>query len=314
MTPLSYWLWFHAAILVLMAVEYLLHRVLPEPRRKAAWAIGLWLVASLAFAALLFKPYGVTGSTQFLAGYVLEQSLSLDNLFVFLLLFRAFQIPERRQPRILFFGVAGAIVLRGLFIAAGVSLLDHFHWLSYVLGALLLVAAIRVLLPSAPENPEHPQQPRWMRWLASLSPVSLDCDHFFVREAPPATATDPSPAPRRMVTILFLALVAIEITDVLFALDSIPAVLSITRQPFIAYTSNILAVMGLRSFYILLAAMLSKLRFLHYGLAALLGFAALKMLAEPWLNISPLAALLVTVSLLAITLIASKLAPPKAVQ
>lgn len=299
---------------MLLALEYGLHLLVPDTRRKASYAIVLWMVAALGLAALLIKPYGTGGATQFLAGYVLEQSLSIDNLFVFLLLFQSFRIPAGKQPRILFWGVAGAVLLRGSFIAGGITLLSHFGWVSYVLGALLLIAAVRLLRPEAPENPDAPTpQPAWLKWLSHLSPVSPNQDHFFVREAPAATAMQPSPAPRRMMTILFLALVAVEITDVLFALDSIPAVLSITRQPFLAYTSNILAVMGLRSLYVLLAAMLSKLRFLHFGLAALLAFAALKMLLSRFIEIGPMASLAVIGGILAVTLVASLLGKEHAV-
>ena len=308
MTPISHWLIFHVALLILLALEYVLHLIFPDPRRKSVFALLLWFVAALVLAALLVRPYGTTGATQFLAGYVLEQSLSIDNLFVFLLLFRSFHIPAARQPRVLFWGVAGAILLRGLFIAGGVSLLSHFEWVSYILGALLLVAAIRLLRPEAPENPDAPTpKPAWLKWLSHLSPVSPSQDHFFVRETPAPTTSNPNPAPRRMMTVLFLALVAVEVTDVLFALDSIPAVLSITRQPFLAYTSNILAVMGLRSLYVLLAAMLSKLRFLHFGLAALLAFAALKMLLSSVIEVGPIASLAVIGSVLFITLAASLL-------
>src|SRR6202044_2440302 len=156
----------------------------------------------------------------------------------------------------------------------------------YVFAAILLVAAVRLLKPEDEEG--EPQTPAWIKWLRKLSPVSEDLNHFFVREAPA-----PGEPIRGMVTIMFLALIAVELTDVVFALDSIPAVLSITRQPFLAYTSNIMAVMGLRSLYVLLAIMLAKLRFIHYGLAALLAFAAIKMLISAWVEIGPLVSLAV---------------------
>ncbi len=292
MTPVSYWIGFHVALLALLGVEYLLHLALPDPRRKAIAAVLLWLSAALVFAALLVRPFYAAGATQFLAGYALEQTLSADNLFVFLLLFRLFRIPEARQPKVLFWGVAGAVVLRGAFIAAGIGLLRRFHWIEYVFAALLMVAAVRLLRPSNVEDETRP--PAWIAWLTKWQPVSANCDHFFVRENG-----------RRMATVLLLALAAVELTDVVFALDSIPAVLSITRVPFLAYTSNILAVMGLRSLYVLLAAALSRLRYLHYGMAAVLLFAAVKMLLGDWLTIGPLLSLAVIAGLLGATVGAS---------
>jgi tellurite resistance protein TerC len=300
-TPLSYWLTFHAALVALLGAEYLLHRAVPSPRRKALYATILWTVAALTLAAIVVPRYHATGATQYLAGYALEESLSLDNLFVFLLLFGLFRIPESRQPRVLFWGVGGAILLRGVFIAGGLGLLNRFHWVEYVFAAILLAAAIRLLKPENPtSNPA--QTPGWIAWLTRLHPISANQNHFFVRESP-----EPGQPARRMATILLLALIAVELADIIFALDSIPAVLSITRQPFLAYTSNIMAVMGLRSLYILLATSLSKLRFLHFGLAAVLAFAALKMLLTDWLTISPLLSLAIIAALLGVTIAASLL-------
>ena len=148
MTPLSYWIVFHVALVALLGCEYLVHRAVPDTRRKAMRATGMWVGAALGLAVVLGRVYHATGATQYLAGYALEQAMSLDNLFVFLLLFRLFRIPAGKQPKVLFWGVAGAIVLRGLFIAGGVGLLNRFHWVEYVFGAVLLVAAVRLLKPA----------------------------------------------------------------------------------------------------------------------------------------------------------------------
>src|SRR5258708_2261818 len=226
----------------------------------------------------------------------IDAALSIETLFVFLLLFRLFNIESPNQPKVLFWGVTGAILMRGAFIAAGLELLDHFEWISYIFAAILLIAAVRLLIPEDPKEESH--TPGWIAWLARVHPVSLRQDHFFVIENG-----------RRMASVLFLALVAIEITDLVFALDSIPAVLSITRHPFLAYTSNIMAVMGLRSLYFLLAHLLAKLAFLHYGLAAILAFAALKMLTAHIFEIGPLISLAVIVVLLATTILLSVLLP-----
>jgi tellurite resistance protein TerC len=257
----------------------------------------LWVAAALAFAGFIFHAMGSESATQYLAGYAIEESLSIDNLFVFLILFRVINIEPSHQPKVLFWGVAGAIVLRGVFIAAGLGLLARFEWISYLFAAILLIASIRLVLPSAQKVETTPG---WIRWLARVHPVSLRQDKFFVREDG-----------HRMITVLFLALLAIELTDVVFALDSIPAVLSITRNPFLAYTSNIMAVMGLRSLFFLLAHLLTKLRFLHYGLAAVLAFAALKMLSAHWLDIGPLTSLATVLVLLGITIALSLIYPTK---
>jgi tellurite resistance protein TerC len=294
-TPLSFWIGFHVFIFALLGAELIYAR--RQGREKvhttSIVATSLWIGAALAFALFVLRTMGGESATQYLAGYAIEESLSIDNLFVFLILFRVFQIEPHRQPRVLFWGVAGAIVLRGAFIAAGLELLTRFEWISYLFAAILLVAAVRLVLPSS-QKPDDKKTPAWIVWVSRIHPVSLRQDKFFVREDN-----------RPMVTVLFLALLAIELTDVVFALDSIPAVLSITRNPFLAYTSNIMAVMGLRSLYFILAHLLKQLTYLHYGLAAVLGFAAFKMLAAHWLDIGPMTSLGVIVALLSVTILLS---------
>jgi tellurite resistance protein TerC len=299
-TPISHWIGFHLFVLVLLGIEliYVRRQGPSKTHSTAVAATILWVAAALAFALFIFHNLGSHSATQYLAGYAIEESLSADNLFVFLILFRIFNIAPAHQPKVLFWGVAGAIVMRGAFIAAGIGLLDHFEWIIYIFAAILLVAAVRLVLPSAQKAEATPG---WMIWLTRVHPVSLRQDKFFVREDN-----------RGMITVLFLALLAIELTDVIFALDSIPAVLSITRHPFLAYTSNIMAVMGLRSLYFLLAHLLVKLRFLHYGLAVVLAFAAFKMLSAHWLDIGPLTSLAVIVVVLSITIVLSLIAKPSA--
>jgi tellurite resistance protein TerC len=299
-TPLSHWIGFHLALLLLLAAELLYarrqSRLARSPHRTAIAATALWIAAAFVLAAFIHHSLGPAASVQYLAGYAIEESLSIDNLFVFLLLFRLFQITPANQPRVLFWGVAGAILLRGLFVAGGLTLLAHFQAVTYLFAAILLIAAVRLLIPEDKSQPAI--APRWLAWLTHLHPISARQDHFVVRENGRPTAT-----------LLLLALIAIELSDVVFALDSIPAVLSITRHAFLAYTSNIMAVMGLRSLYFLLIGALTRLRFLHYGLAALLAFAALKMLAARWIEIGPIASLAVILTLLALTLAASLCAP-----
>ncbi len=307
-TPISHWIGFHLLLAVLLAGEFLYGRRRSNRpplrtdatvRRTAVASTALWIAAALGFSLYIFQSLGSRATVEYLAGYAVEQSLSIDNLFLFLLLFRVFRIEPGNQPRVLFWGVAGAIIMRGIFVAAGIGLLQHFRWVSIVFGVILLLAAVRLLLPKA--EGESERSPRWLQWLSRVHPVSLRQDAFFVRENG-----------RRMATMLALSLVAIELTDVVFALDSIPAVLSITRHPFLAYTSNIMAVMGLRSLYFLLADLLSRLRYLHMGLASVLGFAAFKMLAAPWLEIGALTSLAVILGLLGVTIFLSLLKPAAA--
>src|SRR5471030_3274740 len=164
-----------------MALEYLLHLAFPNTHRKAVYATILWTAAALALAAILVPHYKAAGATQYLAGYALEQALSVDNLFVFLLLFSLFRIAPVRQPRVLYWGVFGAIVLRGAFIAGGLGLLEHFHWIEYVFAAVLLIAAIRLLKPIEPNAQD--ECPGWLRWLSTLRPLSTNQNHFVVKEA-----------------------------------------------------------------------------------------------------------------------------------
>jgi tellurite resistance protein TerC len=298
-TPISHWIGFHVFILALLGIEliYVRRQGPAKIHSTSIVATILWVAAALAVGLFVFHTEGGEHATQYLAGYAIEESLSVDNLFVFLILFRVFNIESTRQPKVLFWGVLGAILMRGAFIAAGIELLTRFEWVSYVFAAVLLVAAVRLVLPS---SHKAETTPGWIKLISRIHPVSLRQDKFFVREDN-----------RPMITVLFLALLAIEVTDVVFALDSIPAVLSITRDPFLAYASNIMAVIGLRSLYFLLAHLLTRLRFLHYGLAAVLAFAALKMLTAHWIEVGPLVSLGVIVLLLGVTIGFSLLAPAK---
>src|SRR5271156_487583 len=201
-TPIGYWIGFHLFILVLLGVELLCVRY-QGPSKTQSTSVAatfLWVTAALAFAFFIFRSMGSLPATQYLAGYAIEESLSIDNLFLFLLLFRLFKIEPAYQPKALFWGVLGAILMRGAFISAGIGLLAHFEWVSYVFAAILLVAAIRLVLPSAQKAETTPG---WMIWLTRVHPVSLRQDKFFVREDN-----------RGMITVLFLALLAIELTDV----------------------------------------------------------------------------------------------------
>jgi len=266
--PFSFWIGFHALLFAILA---------------AAGAI--------AFAATLYFGLNARLGTEFLAGYALEESLSIDNLFVFLLLFQTFRVEGPQQRRVLFWGILGAVAMRATFIVLGVHLLNRFEWISYIFAMILLVAAVRLVLP---ENVAKNTRPVWTKWLERWTPISESQSGFFVDE-------EVDGKQRRIPTVLLLTLIAIAFTDFVFALDSIPAVLSITRHTFVAYSSNIMAVMGLRSLYFVLAHLLQKLRYLHYGLATVLAFAAAKMLAAPWIEISATASLAAIFGILLLT-------------
>ena len=278
--PLTYWIGFHAVVLLLLVTDLvLLGRRGDGPRFRTAflWTIFL-IVLALAFAAFLLHTQGPEHALEFVSGYVLEGSLSIDNLFVFLVLFKSFGLTVGEQHRALLYGVLGAVVLRAFFIVAGIALLNRFAAMQYIFGALLLYAAWRLV-----------RQKKG-------------------KEAPP-TITQWVHQRGWRVSPLLLAVITIEITDLVFAIDSVPAVLSITHDMFIVYTSNIFAILGLRSLYFVLQGLLHRLHLLHYGLAAILGFVGGKMIAARWIEIPTLWSLVVILGTVAIFAAASLLSP-----
>jgi tellurite resistance protein TerC len=259
---------FHAVVAAVLLVDSFLpgHRSESPRSQTFVWlgTAGLALSAA-AFACWIAFAMGRQTALEFVAGYTIEASLSIDNLFVFLVLFEGFRISRPRQHKALLWGVWGAFVLRALFIVAGITLLQRFAWITWVFGAFLLFAAWRLMRSGSPRSavPE---------WIVKLQP-----------------------AKGSLLPVIF----AVEITDLLFATDSIPAVLSVTHNPFVAYTSNVAAILGLRSIYFALAAMLERLRYLHYGLAAILAFTALKMLCARWIDVPVTLSLVVIGAILA---------------
>lgn len=252
------------------------------------WTAFLALLAC-GFSVYLARTNGKQPALEFLTGYLIEGSLSVDNLFVFLILFRALHLGEEQQRRVLLWGVIGAVVLRGVLIVAGTALLARFAWVQYAFGALLAVAAIRLLLARPGAGPVRGP----VRWIRDC------CLRYGV-------------GTRLALSSLLLVIAAVEATDLIFALDSIPAVLAVTRNSWIAFTSNIFAVLGLRSLYFALASMLDRFHLLHYGLACILGFVAFKMLAWQRVEISSGVSLIVIVSIVAIFAVLSKVLPEPA--
>jgi len=270
----------------------------PITAKSALIETFAWIGLSLAFAAWVYFSRGRQSGLEFVTGYVIEKSLSIDNILVFLLIFQALRVPGELQHRVLYSGVIGALVMRALFVFAGVALLRHFHPVVFVFGAILLVAGVRMLLPRAREMEAEES---WI--VRTLSRVLHVTDEFhgrkfWVREENRWTATP-----------LFLALIAVEVMDVVFAVDSVPAVLAVTRDSFIAYSSNAFAILGLRAMYFALASLLPKLRFLEAGLAALLIFVGIKMVLPERIEIPTGISLAIIAAIMAVAVGASLLRP-----
>jgi tellurite resistance protein TerC len=285
-----WWLGFHAVVAALLLADALLAGHQRESRRtqSTAWLWTALLVAAASgFAAWVAIAQGRQPALEFVAGYSIEASLSVDNLFVFMVIFQGFGITPQRQHTALQWGVAGAVVLRALFIAAGITLLRRFSWVTWVFGLILLYAAWR-LVRGGSARAAIPEAPAAIR--------------NFIRKLQPAQRTQPG------ISSLLPVILAVEVTDVLFAFDSIPAVLAVSHNPFVVYTSNIAAVLGLRSLYVALASLLNRFRYLHYGLSALLAFVALKMLAARWIDVPITLSLAVMGAILAVCAAASWIA------
>jgi tellurite resistance protein TerC len=290
------WAWALLAILlcVLVSIDLFAHRGDRADSRRGAlvWSIA-WIVAALAFAGFVAGYFGADAGEKFLAAYLLEKSLSVDNLFLFLVIFSAFGIRAGDQRRVLTWGILGALVTRGVFIAAGVAVLRHWHEVTYVFGGILVVTALKMLRPS------KDGQSKALAWLERHLPWTRDQHghRFFARVAGNWVGTP-----------LLLALLAIELTDVLFAIDSIPAALAITDEPFLVYSSNVFAVLGLRALYIVLANALGDLRYLRFGLSAVLAFAGAKMIAARWVTVPPLLSIAVIAVCIGASVVASAIA------
>jgi tellurite resistance protein TerC len=300
-TPL-HWIAFNLVILIAIALDLRVFHQRPHKIeiREAALASFGWISVSVLFGLVILHYYGEQPALEYFTGYLIEKALSVDNLFLFLVIFRAFAVEERFQHRLLEWGVVGALIMRGVLIALGAELIEHFSWVMYVLGAFIVYAGVRMLFYH--KGDVHPEQSRIFRFASKHLRVSHEYhgEHFFVRKAGKLFATP-----------LFLVLLVVEITDVTLAVDSIPAVFGITRDPFIVYTSNVLAILGLRALYFLLAGVIDRLRFLDEGLAIVLVFIGGKMIGERWLHIPVAVSLTIVGGVLLIALLASVLVPPR---
>jgi tellurite resistance protein TerC len=290
------WTAFIAFVLLALAVDLgVFHRQARtiSLREAAVWSVT-WVVVSLAFNFFLLRFSGRAAAVDFFAGYVIEKSLSVDNLFVFVLLFRYFAVESRYQHRVLYWGVLGALIMRGVLIGMGVALISRFEWILYLFGAFLVYAGGRMMFQESEEV--HPEKNPVFRWTRKFLPMTknYEAQRMFVREEGVWRATP-----------LFLVLLVVESTDLAFALDSIPAIFAVTREPFIVFSSNACAILGLRAFYFLLAGVLPHFRYLGHGVSLVLVFVGGKMLAEPWIHVTTYVVLGVIAGVLSAALIAS---------
>lgn len=294
--PLTFWVLFNLFVLAMLALDLgVFQRRAHEIRfREAlAWS-AIWIVLAACFAVAVFFWHGRQPALEFSTGYLIELSLSVDNLFVFLLLFRYFKVTGEYQHKVLFWGIIGALIMRGVFIIAGVALLARFHWIIYVFGAFLVYTGVKLAFSSDDEHVDPEKNPilRWVRKVLPVTPDYVD-GKFVVRDQ------------GLFATPLLLVLVVVETTDLVFALDSIPAVLAISRDSFIVYTSNVFAILGLRSMYFALAGLIDIFHYLNYGLAVILSFIGVKMLISGYIHIPTGWALAVVAGVLAVSVLAS---------
>jgi tellurite resistance protein TerC len=297
------WIFFNIFAVGMLALDFFVsrRRRTPERSRDALLRTAVWFGLALAFAGLIFFWQGRQVAAEFVTGYVVELSLSVDNLFIFLVIFRYFAVPEPLQHRVLLWGILGALLMRGILIVAGVGLVERFQWIFYLLGALLIYSGIR--LGFAGEHRVDPAKNWAVRGIRRLMPVTTDYqgDKFFVRGWQ-GTAT-------LYATPLLVVLIVIETTDLLFAMDSIPAVMAVTLNAFIVYASNVFAIIGLRSLFFAVAGLMRVFRYLHSGLALVLVLMGLKMIAKDHLHVSTLLMLSVVVGVLGVSILASIVHP-----
>lgn len=299
------WILFNLFVLVMLALDLgVFHRKAHVVRLKEAlgWSV-VWICLALLFNLLIYFWLGQETALQFLAGYVIEKSLSVDNLFVFLLIFSYFSVPSIYQHKILFWGILGALIMRAIFIAAGITLIEKFHWMIYLFGGFLIITGIKMAFQKDKEL--HPEANPVLRLFRRFVPVTSEYheSRFWVIKDG-----------KRWATPLFVVLLLVETTDVIFAVDSIPAILAVTRDPFIVYTSNVFAILGLRALYFALAGIMQLFHYLHYGLSLILVFVGTKMLISDIYKVPIGIALAVIAGILIVSVVASILRPrPEAV-
>ena len=300
---LLFWILFNLFVVAMLALDLgVLNRRFGF-REALAWS-GVWIALAAAFAVLVLFWHGRAEALQFVTGYVVELSLSVDNLFVFLVIFRYFKVPDEHQHKVLFVGILGALLMRGVFIVAGVGLIRRFSWITYAFGALLVYSGLKLLQQR--ETEIHPEKNPVLRLFRRAFPVTEEYvdGQFFTRRFFAGKSG-------LYATPLLVVLLVVETSDILLAVDSIPAVLAITLNAFIVYTSNVFAILGLRSMYFALAGMMDLFHYLHYGLSVVLIFIGLKMLGSHYVYIPTGWALTIVLFVLGAAILASLLNPQK---
>ena len=265
----------------------------PSMKEALGWTV-VWVCLAILFGLFIWYERGSNKALEFYTGYVVEEALSVDNVFVFIVIFSFFSVPKHAQHKVLFWGILGAIIFRATFIVAGAALISQFHWILYLLGAFLVFTAIKLAVQK--ETEVHPEHNPLIRFARKILPVTKDYEgeKFLVRQKG-----------KRYMTPLLLVLLMIESTDIAFATDSIPAIFAITQDTFIIYTSNIFAILGLRSLYFVVAGFMKQFKYLKYGLSLVLGFIGIKMLVEPWYKVSIIISLVAIFGIITISIVAS---------
>lgn len=295
------WVGFNILVLFMLALDLgIFHRKDHKISIKEGlvWSV-IWIVVALIFNVIVYFWMGSEKALQFFTGYLIERSLSIDNIFVFLMIFTYFAVPDKFQYKILFWGIIGALVFRGIFIVLGAFLIQQFHWVIYIFGAFLVYTGIKMGI--AEDKEIEPEKNPILKFVRKILPVTKDyaSGKFFVKQAG-----------RVLGTPLFVVLVVVESTDVVFAVDSIPAIFAITTDPFIVYTSNVFAILGLRALYFAIAGLMDLFYYLKYGLAAVLSFVGIKMLISGFYHMPDLMALGIIAAILAVSIIVSLMKPP----
>ena len=294
------WIGFNVFVLAMLALDLgVFHRKAHEVKiKEALWWSAVWIALALAFNAGIYFFRGEEAALEFLTGYLLEKALSVDNIFVFIMIFAYFRVPALYQHKVLFWGILGALIMRAIFIATGITLLQHFHWVIYIFGAFLILTGIKLAVQQDKEV--HPEKNPVLKIFRRFMPVTknFEGDKFLVKRDG-----------RRFATPLLVVLLMVETTDVVFALDSIPAILAITTDPFIVYTSNVFAILGLRALYFALAGIMQMFHYLSYGLAAILVFVGIKMMIMDFYKLPIGVSLGVVAGILAISVILSLVRP-----
>jgi len=299
---IGFWIVFNAVILLLLFLDLAVanRKYSVIPFKQALLMSACWIALALGFAVFVHYWMGATKALEFLTGYLLEEALSVDNLFVFILLFAYFKVPPEEEKTVLFWGIIGALIMRGIFILAGVALVQRFHWILYAFGVFLIWTGFQLMRKG--DEQQDPSRNIVLKFCRRFLPLSdtYEQKRFFIRREG-----------KTLVTPLFVVLLVVETTDILFATDSIPAILAITRDPFIVYTSNVFAILGLRSLYFALAGLMKLFHYLNYGLSVVLMFIGAKMLLPEKYHVPTWAALAVVAGVLTIAVLASVLFPQK---